>query len=146
MKSVHPFVNACDISIDAATKDTYENKTRIRGNWDVLMERLDFIINIPTISHYRFSFVSQDCNYKEMYQFYELIKNLNWKSDKKFEVFFNHILNWNTFSDEEYISKDISNPNHELHSDFLLELYKIHNQKNVSHNFNHLLEKKINLI
>tara|TARA_B100000900_G_scaffold400259_1_gene403686 strand:+ start:2411 stop:3463 length:1053 start_codon:yes stop_codon:yes gene_type:complete len=146
MKSIHPYVISCEISIDAATKDTYENKVRLGGEWDILMERLEFIINIPTIYNYCFSFVCQDSNYKEMYEFYKLIKNLNSNDDKIVNINFNHMLNWGTFSDKEYISKDISNPNHELHSDFLLELNKIHGKKNVFHNFNHLMpeiEKKL---
>ena len=146
MNSIHPYVKSCEISIDAATKDTYENKTRIGGKWEILLQQLDFIINIPTIDKYIFSFVVQDSNYKEMYDFYDLISSLNWKFDKKINIFFNHITNWGTYSESQYLSKDISNPNHELHDDFLIELNKIHNQKNVLHNFNHLLENKINLI
>jgi len=146
MKSIHPFVKSCEISIDASTKYTYENKTRIGGKWEILLKQLDFIINIPTIDKYIFSFVVQDSNYKEMYDFYQLISNLDWQYEKNINIFFNHITNWGTYSETEYLLKDISNPNHELHDDFLIELNKIHNQKNVSHNFNHLLENKINII
>lgn len=146
MKSIHPYVKTCEISIDAATKKTYETEVRIGGNWDTLIKQLDFIINIPTIDSYIFSFVVQDVNYKEMYNFYKLISEINKQSDKKINIFFNHITNWGTFSETEYLSKDISNPTHELHLDFLVELNKIHNQKNVSHNFNHLVKRKINLI
>lgn len=145
MKSIHPFVKSCEISIDAATQYTYENKTRIGGNWETLLKQLDFIIQIPTISDYIFSFVVQDSNYKEMYAFYKLITELN-KPNKKINIFFNHITNWGTYSETEYLSKDISNPNHELHDNFIKELNKIKDKKNVSHNFNHLLETKINLI
>lgn len=146
MKSIHPFVKSCEISIDASTQDTYENKTRIGGKWKTLLKQLDFIINIPTIDKYIFSFVVQDSNYKEMYNFYNLINNLNWKLEKNINIFFNHITNWGTFSEDEYLLKDVSNTVHKEHEDFLEELYKIHNQKNVTHNFNHLLETKINLI
>lgn len=146
MKTIHPFVKTCEISIDAATKHTYEKIVRIGGNWDTLITQLNFIIQIPTISDYIFSFVVQDSNYKEMFGFYELIKNINKVTNKNINIFFNHITNWGTYSETEYLLKDISNPNHELHEDFLIQLYKIHNQKNVSHNFNHLLETKINLI
>jgi len=146
MKSIHPFVKSCEISIDASNKFTYENVTRVGGNWNTLLKQLDFIINIPTIEKYIFSFVVQDSNYKEMYEFYQLISNLNWQYDKKINIFFNHITNWGTYSESEYLLKDISNPNHELYSDFLVELDRIHNKKNVSHNFNHLFEIKINLI
>jgi len=142
MKSIHPFVKSCEISIDAATKSTYEKKTRIGGNWDTLLKQLGFIIDIPTITDYIFSFVVQDTNYKEMYNFQKLINNINSKSKKRINIFFNHITNWGTYSETEYLSKDISNKNHELHDDFLIELGKIDNKSNVSHNFNHLLETK----
>ena len=37
MPNVHKYVHTCEISIDAGTKDTYENKTRLGGNWENLM-------------------------------------------------------------------------------------------------------------
>jgi hypothetical protein len=146
MKSIHSFVKSCEVSIDASTKETYESKVRIGGNWETLMDRLEYIINIPTITNYIFSFVVQDSNYKEMYDFYKLISDLNKDSDNKIDIFFNRITNWGTYSNEEYLLKDVGNPNNILHSDFLLELDKIHNQRNVSHNFNHLTEMEIHLI
>ena len=146
MKKIHPYAKSCEISIDAATKDTYENKTRIGGKWDVLLERLKFIVKIPTIQHYIFSFVVQDTNYKEMYNFYKLIRDLGWDRKKTKNIFFNHITNWGTYSDLEYESKDVSNPKNKLHEDFLLELNKINDIKDISHNFNHLVKSKIKLI
>ena len=146
MSTIHQFVESCEISIDASNKDTYENKVRIGGDWDTLIEQLDFIINIPSIKSYIFSFVVQESNYKEMHSFQKLITNLNWKFDKKISIFFNHMTNWGTFSNEEYLLKDVSNPVHTEHQDFIKELNKIKDKKNVSHNFNHLLETKINLI
>ena len=53
MKEVQPFVRTCEVSIDA-TKDTYENKTRIGGKWDILLENLKFITNIKTIEWFCF--------------------------------------------------------------------------------------------
>ena len=46
MKSIHPFVKVAEVSIDAATKDTYENKTRLNGNWDKLLDNLKFIAKL----------------------------------------------------------------------------------------------------
>lgn len=146
MNGIHPFVKSCEISIDAATKNTYENEVRIGGDWEVLMKQLKFIVNIPTINHFSFSFVVQDKNYKEMYDFYKLITDLTDEINKSISIFFNHIVNWGTYTEEEFLIRDVANKSNELHSDFLLELQKIHNQKNVSHNFNYLLKKKINLI
>lgn len=145
MKKIHPFVKTCEVSIDASTKDTYENKTRIGGNWEVLLERLDFIIKIPTIKSYSFSFVVQNDNFKEMYKFYELISKIN-KPNKDIDIFFNHITNWGTYSEEEYLLIDVSNPNHKSHTHFLSELKRINNKENISHNFHHLLEENIKLI
>ena len=146
MNGIHPFVKSCEISIDAASKNTYENEVRIGGDWEVLMNQLKFIVNIPTINHFSFSFVVQDKNYKEMYDFYKLITDLTDGINKSISIFFNHIVNWGTYTEEEFLIRDVANKSNELHSDFLLELKKIHNQKNVSHNFNYLLKKKINLI
>ena len=141
MNGIHPFVKSCEISIDAATKNTYENEVRIGGDWEVLMKQLKFIVNIPTINHFSFSFVVQDKNYKEMYDFYKLITDLTDEINKSISIFFNHIVNWGTYTEEEFLIRDVANKSNELHSDFLLELQKIHNQKNVSHNFNYLLKK-----
>ena len=49
MPNVHNYVKSCEISIDAGTKFTYENKTRLGGNWDVLIENLKFINTIPKL-------------------------------------------------------------------------------------------------
>ena len=139
MKPIHPFVKSCEISIDSSTKETYENLVRIGGQWDKLIDNLDFITNIPNIEYYIFSFVVQDTNYKEMFDFSELINNLHWKDNKKVNIFFNHITNWGTYTNEEYEIKDVSNPKNPHHNDFLKELNRIIKVKNVSHNFNHLI-------
>ena len=43
MTSIHPYVHTCEISIDAGVKDTYENVTRLGGNWETLLKNLEFI-------------------------------------------------------------------------------------------------------
>ena len=59
MKKIHPFVTTAEISIDAASKDTYENLTRIGGDWEKLKENLEFITSISTIKNLIFSFVTK---------------------------------------------------------------------------------------
>ena len=148
MKSIHPYVNTCEISIDAATKETYETKTRIGGNWKVLMDNLKFITKIPTIKEYVFSFVVQDTNYTEMYDFYKMIEfYMNNREHKvKWEVKTNVITNWGTYTDEEFRNKDVSNPDHIEHLFFLKELDKIKSLSNIVHNFHHLYEETQKLI
>lgn len=146
LKKIHPYVNTCEISIDAGTKETYENKTRIGGKWDNLLNRLDFITSIPTIKHFTFSFVVQDTNYAEMSTFYELISNLKWNNKQRYTIFFNHITNWGTYTDTEYLHKDVANKGNIDHKKFLTELQKVHNKVNVMHNFKHLVKEEVKII
>ena len=57
MNSIHPYVKSCEISIDAATKDTYENKTRIGGKWEIRLQQLDFCLNSAASDNYSLSVV-----------------------------------------------------------------------------------------
>ena len=148
LSNVHKYVNSCEISIDAATKETYENKTRIGGNWETLHTNLKFITLIPTIKYYIFSFVVQESNYKEMYDFYFMINDyMKLRTDKvKWEVKTNVITNWGTYTDDEFLRKDVSNPKHTEHTEFLIEINRIQNLPKLTHNFHHLYTVKIDLI
>lgn len=119
MKSIHPYVKTCEISIDAATKDTYENKTRIGGNWNELQDNLKFISSLPNLKSIKTSFVVQNHNYKEMKLFYDMMFNI---FGKKVNVFFGKITNWGTFSDDEFSEHQVWNPNHRNYLDFIEEV------------------------
>ena len=140
VKAIHPYVKTCEVSIDAGTKKTYETKTRIGGKLDVLLENLKFITTIDTIQFFSFSFVVQDSNFREMKLFYDIITNCMKGSKSKFDVFYNSITNWGTYSEEQYEIKDVSNSYNKLHNDFLKELDRLKNVNNVTHNFNHLID------
>lgn len=134
MKNIHSYVSTCEISIDAATKETYENSVRLGGNWETLVDNLRFVIQIPTINDYIFSFVVQNTNYKEMYMFWKFIQDLNSENKKKITIFFNRVINWGTFSDEEYKIKNVSDPDHVLHQEFKYFFDIVKNLPNVQHN------------
>jgi len=146
LHKIHPYVKTCEISIDAATKNTYENIVRLGGKWDKLLDNLNFITTIPTIDSFTFSFVTQDTNFREMLMFCQLFNNLDNLKGKNFTIFFNHITNWGTFSDIEYSKKDISCKDHPDHEEFKEMLVMINQQPNVIHNFNHLLKYERSLI
>jgi hypothetical protein len=147
MKNIHSLVKSCEISIDASSKETYENETRIGGNWNRLMENLKYITNISTIKHYTFSFVVQDTNYHEMYSFYLMITDLMMnRKYVNYVIFYNKIINWGTYSEDEYIKKDVTNPTHPDHLNFLSVLMKLKNSPNVDTNLNHLIPKNKTLI
>jgi MoaA/NifB/PqqE/SkfB family radical SAM enzyme len=119
MPNIHPYVKSCEISVDAGTKETYETKTRINGNWDVLLDNLKFISTIPTLSSVKTSFVVQQKNYKEMKLFYDLMYSI---FGKKVNVFFGKITNWGTFTDEDFLSEQIWNESHPEYNEFVKEV------------------------
>lgn len=134
MHNIHKYVNSCEISIDAATKDTYENKVRLGGSWDTLIKNLEFIKTIPSLSIVSTSFVVQKANYKEVELFYKIITEIFKGTDKKIVIFFNKITNWGTYTDEEFLIQDVSNPEHPEHKYFIEIFKKVHNLPKVTHN------------
>ena len=104
MPNVHKYIKTCEISIDAATKDTYENKTRIGGNWDTLINNLKYINTIKTLNSIKTSFVVQYSNYNEMAEFYKVIRNI---FGIRASIYFGRIINWGTFSEDVFVSKQI---------------------------------------
>jgi hypothetical protein len=143
VKNTHRYVKTCEISVDSGTKDTYENKTRIGGNWDTLIENLKFISTIKSLKQIKISFVVQDMNYKEMRQFYDVISSI---FSNKIDIFYGRILNWGTYSDEDFINIDVTNRDNVNHSDFISEFNKIYNLPNVSHNLHEFITPTKRLI
>lgn len=90
-------------SIDAATKESYE-AIRRGGDFDVVKRNMEFASYLRKkceLSYFRLNFVVQKRNYLEMEQFVRWGKELD--AD---EVFFTKILNWGTFTEEQF--KEVS--------------------------------------
>lgn len=87
------------VSVDAATKETYE-RIRRNGNFDRLKENMEFASRLRkcgSICYFRMNFVVQRENYREMVPFVEWGEALGVD-----EVFFTKILNWGTYTSEEF--------------------------------------------
>lgn len=140
LKNVWKYIQTMDVSIDAATKETYKIVRR-GGDWDNLQTNINFIANIKTIHKKTFSFVVQDNNYKEMFDYYKIISKLPHKT--QYEILFTKILNWGTFNDGEYKIKQIWCEEHPEFELFLKELKKISYEHNVTTNMNDIIEKHI---
>ncbi|MCI8466528.1 MAG: hypothetical protein HFI63_11870 [Lachnospiraceae bacterium] len=87
------------VSVDAATKRTYEHIRR-NGNFDILQKNMEFAAELHRdgeLHYFRMNFVVQKENYKEMVPFVEWGNRLGVD-----EVFFTKILNWGTYTDEEF--------------------------------------------
>lgn len=91
------------VSIDAAKASTYR-KIRCGGDFETLkknMEYASFLRRNNELAYFRINFVVQKNNYQEMADF------VQWGIDLGCdEVFFTKILNWGTFSEQEF--KEIS--------------------------------------
>lgn len=92
------------VSIDAATKETYE-RLRRNGNFDILKKNMEFASKLRKkglLAYFRLNFVVQRKNYLEMPLFVKWGKELCVD-----EVFFTKILNYGTYTQKEFLS-DIS--------------------------------------
>ena len=134
MKKIHHLVKTCEISVDAATKDTYENKTRLGGEWDTIIDNLHYINKLEHLKEVKLSFVVQYDNFREMKMFYDLAKSIFTDTNKLLSVFYNRVANWGTYTQEEFKHADISNPEHFEYSEFLEEYSKIAHLPNIHHN------------
>jgi len=129
IQNAHKYIKGAEISIDASTKETYE-VVRRGSNWDILMRNLDEINQITTLDYLTVSFVVQQKNYKEMVDFYYLMKSkLNnfsdkWDNDFKFTINFYKILDWGHLG-EEYGEKQIWNPLHPEYQSFVEEIERL---------------------
>ena len=117
MSDIHGLVTDAEISIDAATKKTYE-KVRIGGDWDQLMENLKFIPK--EVPWFGLSMTVQDINYKEIPQLIKLRDKLVKESgNKNIYVYFGKITNWGIFTDKEYKKKAVWKENHPDYNDLV---------------------------
>ena len=114
IKGAQPLIKTMEISIDAATKETYKI-TRRGGDWDLLMKNLEFINTIDTIEYVIFSFVVQNANYKEILKLHELKKKV---SNKKVKVQYYRVLNWGNLTNKQYEEKAVWKKEHPNYSEF----------------------------
>lgn len=143
MKSIWPYVKTCEISIDAGSKNTYENITRLGGNWENLLNNLEFIREIPKLTYVKTSFVVQDTNYNEMSTFLELMKSI---FGKKVHVFFGKVTNWGTFNEGEFKIKKVWDTEHPEYHKLQVEFEKVWRDPQVFHNMYEIIDIKKTII
>ena len=95
------------VSIDAASQKTYESIRR-NGNFDILKKNMAFASELRKkgeLSYFRMNFVVQRENYQEMIPFVEWGEQLSVD-----EIFFTKILNWGTYTEEEFAQISMMEP------------------------------------
>lgn len=118
-KSLFENLETLNLSIDGATKETYETLRR-GGSFEKIIENLEFIRSIKKSFNFKFilHFVVQQKNYKEMLDMIGLAKK--YSADK---IWFNKITNWNTF--ENFEEQEIFNNKHPEYKNYKNCLDKI---------------------
>ena len=108
-KEIRELIKSTIISIDAASPEIYPINRR-GGDYERLLENLDFIRVLRTrgpLEHVKISMIVQTNNFIEMPDFIRLGKRYNFDI-----VFFKKLINWGTFSEEEYNDRAIHLPGH----------------------------------
>ncbi len=110
------------VSIDGATKDTYE-RLRLGGSYDKILENLDFLKEKNKQHDFKLylHFVVQKDNYHEMVGIIELAEKYN--VDR---VYLNKIEDWNTYKNFQEIN--ITDNKHPEHNKYLDEFKKVKNK------------------
>lgn len=120
-----------EISIDASTEDTY-HQIRVGGIWKTLQENLHFIFTeIPNLEFVRLTFVVQNNNYMEMCDFIKMADYFQKLNGMKTAVSFQHINNWGTFSNADFMIKNVANVNHPENHLFIKESIKVKDMRSI---------------
>lgn len=113
---IHNCIKSVQISIDAASEETYRILRR-GGNYQQLLNNLGFVKDLKSQGYLEFvglAFVVQRLNYREMKNFVNLCKNFGFDL-----VIFSTIRNWGTFSSEDFADHAVHFSSHPEHSNFL---------------------------
>jgi molybdenum cofactor biosynthesis enzyme MoaA len=139
-KNFHKFqhilknLNTIGISIDGATKHTYEC-LRVGGKFETILENLEFLKKIKNNFDIHLHFVVQQKNYHEIEQIIEL--GIKYNVDK---IYLNKITDWNTI--ENFEEQAVWLPTHKENKnllDIINKIRKIKFKKNFFIEFNTLL-------
>lgn len=115
LEKIHNNPISTIISLDAGTEETY-NYTRKGGDWKKLLRNLNFVEKLydaKKLHWVRLDFVCQQKNYKEIPLFINIARSHG------FYCYLSRIVNWGTYSPDEFSKHNIFDPNHPEHSDFL---------------------------
>ena len=119
ISKLHKNLRRIAISFDAGTKDTYEGKTRLGGDWNLLLENCKFLDNQVSLypnMHIAYDFVVQLDNFKEMRRYIRLIEK---QLPNAGSINFSLVTDWGTWPKEVYEDKCIWKDTHPRHQELL---------------------------
>lgn len=118
-EEIRALVRSTEISIDAATPETYAINRR-GGKFDGLLQNLEFISSLRAhgpIEWMGISMVVQENNFAEMPEFVRLGKRFGVDT-----VYVSQLVNWGTYSEDEFASRAIHFPSHPRHHELVAML------------------------
>lgn len=121
MGDMQNHVKKITISMDAAQAETYEQLRR-GGRWPQILESMEWLKNKKLENGMIFNarMVVQRANYQEMHSFYKLTKGFNCDS-----IQFQRLVNWGTFTSEEFAHLDVCDEQSELYPDVVAHLKSV---------------------
>jgi MoaA/NifB/PqqE/SkfB family radical SAM enzyme len=115
-KDIQRLIKSVEISIDAASSITYSINRR-GGSFEKLLKNLEFISSLRktgSLEWVGISMVVQENNFMEMPDFIHLGKRFHVDT-----IYFSKLVNWGTYSEEEFKNRAIHIPSHPRHSEFV---------------------------
>lgn len=113
---VRRLVKSAEISIDAATPETYAVNRR-GGDFRKLLRNLEFIRRLRRqgpLTFVKISMVVQENNFREMPDFVRLGERLGFD-----QVYFSQLVNWGTFTEAELRRRAVHLPAHPRHAELV---------------------------
>jgi hypothetical protein len=69
-----------------------------------------------------------------MYEFYKLGESIFGNTNKNWRIFYNRVVNWGTFTNDQFKQVDVCDPKHPDYSKLMREYKKLTNLDKISHN------------
>lgn len=115
LKHIHDNITRISMSIDAATKTTYE-KTRLGGRWHQVIAALELLSTLQ-LKRFAINMVVQKDNFRDIPRFIELGLKYNVTC-----VQLTMLRPWPHLSATQYTQHNLSDPNHKDYEEFLTVL------------------------
>jgi hypothetical protein len=145
--AIRPAITNISISIDAASKDVYE-QVRRPGKWSVLMDNLTWLVDNRQNSRVNLNFVLQKTNFRDLPAFADLCRQLNFSGNI---MALNDWGTWNTkpvvdpdeytIVNGTYLDHDVAAPGHPEHSEFIQVLKSVREKNFKFLKFNSYFDK-----
>ena len=115
LQHLHDCAITVDISIDAATADTY-HVLRRGGSFEKLVTNLEFISGLRKEKRIKRLCINMTVQKRNLYEMVDFAKwGLSLGCDS---IYFLRVRNWGTFATEEFLDLDVCAPTHPLFDDY----------------------------